>query len=86
MTRRDALPPSLQPRGLSRTESAAYIGVGCNLFDQMVADGRMPPPKRINTRNVWDRHELDDAFDALPANQSGRAAENPWDTIPARVA
>lgn len=53
-------------RGLSREQAAAYIGVGVTKFDEMVADGRMPPPKRIDARKVWDIRELDSAFDALP--------------------
>jgi hypothetical protein len=32
----------------------------------MVADGRMPKPKRIDRRVVWDRLQLDTAFAALP--------------------
>jgi len=32
----------------------------------MVADGRMPKPKRIDGRVVWDRLQLDIAFAALP--------------------
>jgi hypothetical protein len=36
------------PRGLSRIEAARYVGVSPSLFDQMVKDGRMPGPKRIN--------------------------------------
>jgi hypothetical protein len=46
------LPPSLPPRGLSRVEAARYIGVSPSLFDEMVKDGRMPPPKPINARKV----------------------------------
>jgi predicted DNA-binding transcriptional regulator AlpA len=64
--RPDVLPTSLAPRGLSRVQSAAYIGVSPNLFDEMVKDGRMPKPTRINTRMVWDRVRLDEAFAALP--------------------
>jgi predicted DNA-binding transcriptional regulator AlpA len=57
----------LQPRGLNRTQSAAYIGVGPSRFDRMVADGRMPKPKRVGERGVvWDREQLDSAFAALP--------------------
>jgi predicted DNA-binding transcriptional regulator AlpA len=74
MRSRDQQP--LEPRGLSRTEAAAYVGVSASLFDQMVRDRRMPQPKRINSRNVWDRWELDAAFDAL----SDCAEVNPWDT------
>lgn len=61
-----ALPPSLAPRGLSRDESAAYIGVGVTKFDELVADGRMPKPKMIDGRRVWDRLRLDSCFAALP--------------------
>jgi predicted DNA-binding transcriptional regulator AlpA len=60
------LPSSLPPRGLSRVQAAAYIGVSPSLFDEMVTDGRMPKPTRINSRTVWDRVKLDEAFAALP--------------------
>jgi predicted DNA-binding transcriptional regulator AlpA len=65
----------LSPRGLSRIDSASYVGVSPSLFDEMVKDGRMPQPKRINARAVWDRNQLDEAFDELPSN----ANRNPWD-------
>ena len=71
----DILPASLAPRGLNRPVSAGYIGVGTSLFDEMVDDGRMPKPKQINGRKVWDRHELDLSFDALPHKDEA----NPWD-------
>jgi predicted DNA-binding transcriptional regulator AlpA len=70
----DQLPPSLPPRGLSRSEAAAYLGISASLFDELVKDGRMPPPKRINSRTVWDRKRLDEAFEALPGGDS----DNPW--------
>jgi predicted DNA-binding transcriptional regulator AlpA len=76
MSRRaDILPASLAPRGLSRMEAAAYIGVSASLFDEMVGDGRMPIPKHINARVVWDRTKLDLAFELLP----DREDRNPWD-------
>lgn len=70
------------PRGLSRLESARYIGVSASLFDRMVQDGRMPKPKRINSRTVWDRHQLDSCFDALPEIGAEPDDHNPWDGIP----
>jgi len=76
----NVLPPSLAPRGLSREQAAAYVGVSPSLFDMLVKDGRMPVPKRINTRTVWDRLLLDEAFAALPSND---ASANPWDEIAA---
>jgi predicted DNA-binding transcriptional regulator AlpA len=74
---KDVLPASLPPRGLCRALAAAYVGVSPTLFDKMVGDGRMPKPKRINSRTVWDRHQLDKAFDALP-DADGRA-DDVWD-------
>ena len=73
--RNDILPPSLAPRGLSRVQSAVYVGVGATLFDEMVEDGRMPSPKRINSKTIWDRLALDEAFAALPSDDDA----NPWD-------
>ena len=63
---------SLPRRGLSRIESAVYVGVGITKFDEMVADGRMPKPKTIDGRKVWDTRRLDMAFEALPdENEDG---------------
>jgi hypothetical protein len=53
-------------RGLSRDEASMYIGVSPGKFDQMLADGRMPVPRRIDGRKVWDIRDLDLAFEALP--------------------
>jgi hypothetical protein len=78
--RRDVLPASLPPRGLSRVEAAAYIGVGPTKFDQLVADGRMPRPKRIDGRLVWDRVALDRAFSALP-DVDGRTDDADTDDV-----
>jgi predicted DNA-binding transcriptional regulator AlpA len=67
-----------QPRrGLRRVEAALYIGVSPTKFDEMVKDGRMPRPKRIDTVVVWDKRQLDLAFETLPSD--GESVENPWD-------
>lgn len=68
--------PAPEPRGLSRARAAGYLDISVGLFDQMVEDGRMPTPKLINRRKVWDRFAIDDAFERLP----GSEPENPWDT------
>jgi predicted DNA-binding transcriptional regulator AlpA len=65
------------PRGLSREEAARWIGVGITKFDEMVSDGRMPRPKRIDGRVVWDRLKVDAAFSDLP--EDSRA--NPLDQL-----
>lgn len=71
----DILPISCPPCGLSRVQSAVFIGVGTTKFDEMVKDGRMPAPKRIDDRNVWYRSGLEEAFVALPSDEDA----NPWD-------
>jgi hypothetical protein len=54
-------PSSCPPRGMCREEAARWVGVSLSLFDQMVKDGRMPLPKLINSRVIWDRYQLDPA-------------------------
>ncbi len=43
----------------------------------MVSDGRMPAPRLIDSKKVWDRVELDECFDALPRVKT----DNEWDEI-----
>jgi predicted DNA-binding transcriptional regulator AlpA len=71
----------LPRRGLSRAEAAMYIGISAAKFDEMVADGRMPAPVRIDARKIWDIRSLDLAFDALPRENPTNSWEgsNPWD-------
>lgn len=61
-------PLAYPPRGLSREEAARYIGVGITKFDQMVADRRMPKPKKVDGRVIWDRIKLEAAFADLPGD------------------
>ena len=68
-------------RGLSREEAATYIGVGTSKFDEMVADGRMPSPRRADARKIWDVRDLDLAFDELPKDNAGVDAS--WDDFDA---
>jgi hypothetical protein len=62
-------PFAYPPRGLNREEAARYIGVGATKFDEMVADRRMPRPKRVDGRVIWDRIKLDIAFTDLPEDK-----------------
>ena len=64
--RHAALPPGLTPRGLSRAEAAAYVGVS---------------PKQLRGRLVWDRVALDRAFGDLhdAAGTASPAGDDVWD-------
>jgi hypothetical protein len=65
-------------RGLSREEAAMYIGISPNKFDELVDDGRMPAPVKIDGRKVWDIRHLDLAFDALPRENP---KPNTWEGV-----
>lgn len=74
--RQSALPLSLPPRGLNRFAAAEYLGISPSNFDLGVKEGILPSPRKFRGRVIWDRLELDRAFDSLP----GRDDEtNPWD-------
>lgn len=75
-----ALPPSLAPRGLSRVQAAAYIGVGPTKFDELVRSGIMPRPRKIGARRLWDKPEIDVAFAELP-RVGDEPESNPWDEV-----
>ncbi len=68
---------SYPPRGMSRDEAARYVGVSITKFEEMVADGRMPRPKRIDGRVVWDRLRLEAAFTDLSEDK----VRNPLDRM-----
>jgi predicted DNA-binding transcriptional regulator AlpA len=66
------------PRGLSRVQAAAYVGLGTTFFDELVSDGKFPKPLKFGKRSVWDLHDLNAAFDSF--KDSVAASEpNPWD-------
>jgi predicted DNA-binding transcriptional regulator AlpA len=56
----------VEPRGLRRADAATYVGVSPCTFDDWVEHGVMPRPKRHGGVVVWDRLELDSAFEDLP--------------------
>lgn len=73
----------LAPRGLSREEAAAYVGIGATHFDKLVADGRMPAARRADGRAIWDRHDLDEAFERLPRDDGAPTGAHGdiWDRV-----
>ena len=65
-SRIDILPLLPVVFGLGEMEAAAAIGVSASKFRTLVREARMPPPRRIDSRVVWDVDELREAFKALP--------------------
>ena len=79
--RRSNLLLSLTPLGLSRVIASEFVGVGVTKFDLMVEDGRMPKPRRVDGRKVWDRRQLEEAFAERPIEGGDRETPNPWDSV-----
>ena len=63
------------PRALRAPDAAHYIGLSKSKFLELVSAGRLPSPIRIDGCRVWDRYELDDAFETFEAKKTN----NPWD-------
>lgn len=64
-------------RGLSREESALYLGVSASKFDALRKEGRIGSPRLIDSRKVWDIHTLDRDFEAFPSE--GDEAGEDWE-------
>lgn len=80
MGRQTALPPTLPPRLITREAAAAYASVSPTKFDQLVRDGRMPRPRRLDARKAWDVRDLDAAIDELPIDDGGQpVVDTTWE-------
>lgn len=78
------LPAGVLPLGLSRVQASVYIGVSPSIYDAMVEDGRMPKPKRIGRRRVWDRRAVEEFFarlDAEARESAGNSRDDDWDDV-----
>jgi excisionase family DNA binding protein len=53
-------------RGFSEMEAAGYLSLSPSFFRQLVIANKMPRPRLIGTRRVFDIDELDTAFKAMP--------------------
>ncbi|MFN3547361.1 MAG: helix-turn-helix transcriptional regulator [Mesorhizobium sp.] len=55
--------PLEQRRGINRREAADIWGVSPTFFDRLVREGQAPQPRRLHGRQIWHRHEVEEAFD-----------------------
>jgi excisionase family DNA binding protein len=51
------------PRLLRAGRAAEYLGMGERTFLRLVAEGKLPKPKRIGGIVAWDRYRLDACID-----------------------
>lgn len=67
---------ALPPRALRREDAAAYVAMSGTKFDQLVSDGRMPKPFRVDGCVLWDVRKLDLAYEVMAGDDGGG---NPWE-------
>ena len=63
-------PVALSKIGYRRPEAADFVGMKLSKFNQLVKDGRMPKPFKIDGCVVWDGRDLIKAFDKLKGSRS----------------
>lgn len=76
MTRREIMPRLPIVFGLQEAEAAAAVGIGATKFRKLVEVGRMPKPRLLDHRLVYDVDELRAAFKAMP--HEGEQASSTW--------
>jgi hypothetical protein len=76
-TRREIMPFLPIVFGLGESEAAAAIGISASKFRMLVVDKRMPSPRRLDGRNIWDVDELRAAFKAIPHEDESKKG-NSW--------
>ena len=73
------VPSIIRPRaqqGLGTDEAAHFIGVSSTFFRTLVEQGKMPKPRVLGSRKLWDVDELAASFKALPIE--GEGAGGSW--------
>jgi predicted DNA-binding transcriptional regulator AlpA len=51
------------PRGMRREVAARYLSISIAQFKKLVAVGELPKPVKVGGMAIWDRLELDSAFE-----------------------
>jgi|GEM_PF-2862682 len=71
------------PYSFRREAAAAYIALSVSKFNELVTDGRLPPPFKIDGCVMWIRAELESAIDDIRYNQQISLVEegNEWDAV-----
>jgi predicted DNA-binding transcriptional regulator AlpA len=67
-----ARPFAYPPRAMRADRGAAYLDMGKSKFLELVAQGRLPQPVRIDGVVTWDRLELDAAYEQMKREETGQ--------------
>ena len=60
------------PRTLRAERAAAYLSMSTSSFLKLVEEGVMPKPVKIKGMTMWDRHDLDGAWENLKEREDAR--------------
>lgn len=69
---------SYPPRVLRAERAATYLGMTTSTFLELVKEGLMPKPVQVRSMVMWDRYDLDAAFDELK-KRSQHKRRNPFE-------
>ena len=73
--------PAYPPRALRAEQAAAYLAMSKASFLRLVEDGTMPSAIKIKGMVIWDRHDLDDAFEELKRQSQQAKPVNTMDAL-----
>ncbi len=73
--------PLSERRGVDRWEAADIVGVSPRFFDRLVREGTMPRPIALHGRKIWNRNQIEKAFDALTCTNESHPSTNSWDEV-----
>lgn len=73
--------PLSERRGVDRREAADIVGVSPTFFDRLVREGTMPRPIALHGRKIWNRIQIEKAFDALTGITESKPTTNSWDEV-----
>jgi predicted DNA-binding transcriptional regulator AlpA len=60
------------PRTFRADRAAAYLSMATSTFLKLVEEGILPKGIKVHRMTLWDRHELDAAFDRLKSEETER--------------
>jgi predicted DNA-binding transcriptional regulator AlpA len=80
MPRFDHLPPGVVPFAVSRETAAELLGISSGTFDKLVKSGKLPEPREVESRILWDSAEIRAAWRAMP-RRGQQPARNEWESI-----
>lgn len=70
---------SYPPRAMRLERACAYLGnMAPSTFLELVKAGQLPKPVQVRSMVMWDRFDLDSAFDELK-KQSQHKRRNPFE-------